>query len=188
MIPDDELQLSYHINQLSQATTNENDHPSQLFNIDSKYYDIDDIHCNLPKNTNYKFTALHLNIHSLPAKFDQLNTLLSRLRQSNIQLHFILLCETFLNDKNASLFQIPGYNFIYKNRQNSIRGGIAMYIREDITFKIRDDIAIHVENEFESLIIEINTPNKKTIIGEIYRVPNTSENISIQRFESLISK
>ena len=42
--------------------------------------------------------------------------------------------------------------------------------------------------DFVSLVIEINIQRKKNIIGEIYWVPNTNEQLSIERYETLISK
>ena len=44
-------------------------------------------------------------------------------------------------------------------------------------------MAINVENEFESIFIEISM-----IIGEIYRVPNTNETQSIERFHNITNK
>ena len=36
-----------------------------------------------------------------------------------------------------------------------------------------------VEDEFESVLIEIQHNGKPCILGEIYRIPNTNGNISI---------
>ena len=183
----DDQELSYHIEQLNQSDSNDNN-LTTICDVDSKYCEMEDMQYISPKNIKPKLTALHINMHSLPAKFDQLNLLLYKLKQANTYIHCILLCETFLNDNNSSLFPIPGYNFICKNRQNSTRGGIAIYIREEISYTVRGYLAVHIESEFESLIIEINIQRKKNIIGDIYRVPNTNEQLSIERYETLISK
>ena len=57
-------------------------------------------------------------------------------------------------------------------------------------YKTRDDIAINVENEFESIFIELigDGNHTNTIVGEIYRVPNTNEATSLERYQSIISK
>ena len=49
-------------------------------------------------------------------------------------------------------------------------------------------MSINIEGEFESIIIEIkNKASKNIIIGEIYRVPNTSVRESIVRYEKIMT-
>ena len=50
------------------------------------------------------YKALHLNIRGLQSKFDDLNSLIYKLVESNIDFDFILLCETFLWEANAHLY------------------------------------------------------------------------------------
>ena len=116
---------------------------------------------------NAKYCALHIHIHNLP----------------------ILLCETFLNENNAHMFPIPGYSFIHNSRKTRIRGGVAMYILDEFTFRERPDLAINHEGEFESIIAEIEPKQggKKLMLAEIYRIPNTSQRESIARFESIMT-
>ncbi len=59
-------------------------------------------------NTTIMNAILHINIHSLPAKHDQLQTLITRPNKQNINVDFVLLCETLLNDRNH------GWIFVYK--------------------------------------------------------------------------
>jgi len=59
-----------------------------------------------------------------------------------------MLCETFLADDISDQFNIPGYNFVDKNRPNMDRGGVAIYINDKHIFKIRDDLAIYVTGIF----------------------------------------
>ncbi len=40
------------------------------------------------------------------------------------------------------------------NRSHVGHGGVGIYIREDITYKIRDDISLFIEGEFESVFVE----------------------------------
>ncbi len=104
-------------------------------------------------------------------------------------MHVVLLCETFLNDNNAPLYNIPGYSFCYRNRIGSTRGGVALYVRDDLKFKLRDDIAINVDGEFESIFVEISGQGiSSTIVGEIYRIPNTNEIVSIERYQTILNR
>ena len=57
--------------------------------------------------------VLHINIHNIPEKSDKLLTLISQLYQMNIEIHLFLICETFLTNNNASLYNVPGYTMIY---------------------------------------------------------------------------
>jgi hypothetical protein len=86
------------------------------------------------------------------------------------------------------MYDIGGFNFICKNRQSKSRGGIAIYIKQGIKYKTREDLEVNYDGEFESLVIEVTTNNCNIIVGEVYRVPNTSESIAIERYEELASK
>ena len=183
--------LNFQINQMSGSENDSNGitHHIQHLNIDSKYYDIDNLYSlTTATHATYKVSAMHINIHSLPAKFDQLRLLLTRLNQHNIDLHFVLLCETFLRDSNSSLFNISGYTFVYTNRKSLSRGGVALCIRNDLKFKNRPDIEINIEGEFKSIFVEIIRNSTNTIVGQIYRVPNTNEIQSIDRYRTIIDK
>ena len=46
--------------------------PFQKIHDQCKYYDIDDITVCAKPCPGYKYTAIHLNIHSLPSKYGQL--------------------------------------------------------------------------------------------------------------------
>lgn len=132
--------------------------------------------------------TMHINIHSLPSKHDQLQLIIRRLNNLKIELDYILLCETFLNESNQALYNIEGYNLITRNRTTNSKGGVAIYVRCNISFKRRNDLEINIDGEFESLFVETKINNKNTIIGEIYRIPNTSELESIRRFETILDK
>ena len=106
----------------------------------------------------------------------------------NIEINLFLICETFLTNNNADLHKIPGYTMIYKNRTVGTRGGIAIYIKETISFKCRPDIEINIYGEFESIFIETIIKQEKIIIGEIYRVPNTNEQLALHRFETILER
>ena len=54
--------------------------------------------------------TMHINIHSLPSKYEQLQQIIRR--RSNIKLDYILLCETFVNDNNEVLYNIEEYVLI----------------------------------------------------------------------------
>ncbi len=110
--PPPESDLCEIINKYLDDFNDNDDHlASNVINTNCELYDIEELSGHLHSNDS-KYAALHLNIHSLPAKFDQLKTILARLEDVSIHMDFVLLCETFLADINAEMFQIPGYDFI----------------------------------------------------------------------------
>jgi hypothetical protein len=126
---------------------------------------------------------MHLNVRSLPDKVNKLQLLLTDLNDNDIQFDLILICETFLTETNKNMYNISGYTFVGKNRKHAKCGGVGMFIREGLSFKIRDDLSICVEQEFESIFIEIQNEKQNVVIGEIYRC-----HISIQRYDEILSK
>ncbi len=162
---------------------NINDNPLNLLNIESLYHEIQ----HLKFTTHPEFTSIHLNIQSLPAKFDKLKLLITELDEHKISVDFILLCETFLTDNISHMYNIPGYNLICNNRQN-LRGGVAIYINSKLNFSRRKDLEIFLPGQFESLFIEIKSTASPLIVGEIYRIPNTNEHDSIEKYETIVKQ
>ncbi len=114
--------------------------------------------------------------------------MITRLSKVNVHIEFILLCETFLNDRNQNLYAIEGYNLETRNRAMNSRGGVAIYIRSDISYKRRNDLELNIDGEFESIFVETLSQKMKTIVGEIYRIPNTNEIESLNRYEIVLNK
>jgi len=169
------------------------DNPLSILNIESPYYELADLHKtkSISGNVNnnaFEYTSIHLNIQSLPAKFDKLKLLLSEIRDQQINIDFIFLCETFLKDNISHLYNIPGYNFVYKNRPNTSRGGVAIYINAKFNYILREDFSIFISGKFESLFVEIDSNAFKAIIGSVYRVPNTNLSESLSNYETIIKK
>ena len=180
------------LDSLDRIYADESENPMRMLDIASPYCDIDDIKTllNSKSITKCHLTCLHLNIHSLPAKYDQLTRLIYEMENVGTPIDIILLCETFLRDISAVMCNIPGYTFVYKNRDNVARGGVALYIKSGIHFKQRDDLSLNVESEFESLFVEINSTeinSPNLIVGEIYRVPGTNEQASLERFQYILN-
>ena len=159
-----------------------------LFNGDCNYYELKDLE-NVSIRGMYEYRVVHLNIQSLPSKFDNLKIMLQRFESIGKHLDFVLLCETFLTQVNKNNFAIDGYNFVRYTRKKSKRGGVAIYTRNNIDFAERSDLALVSDGEFESVFIQVKSQNKsKLVVGEIYRVPGTNEKQSIERYSYTIDK
>lgn len=112
------------------------------------------------------FTILNINVRSLRKNFDKLRECI---KTTNEQFTVIGLSETHLNDKPSEYYNIPGYNFEYKNRISRGKGGVGMYISQTVKYKVRSDLN-NATDHYESCFIEIeNNDHTNVIIGVIYR-------------------
>ena len=132
---------------------------------------------------------MHLIIPSLPDKFDKLKLLLSQLDNVNVNIDFIVICETDLTHRNLDLYHLPGYISISRHRKQTKCGGVGMYTSDKYNYITRDDISLFVEHVFESVFVEVLVNNTLHIItGEMYRVPNSNRQHSIPYYEDIIYK
>ena len=157
--------------------------------INSNYSEIEDLVEIRESRHNFQYRSLHINIHSIPCKFELLKDMIARLEAVNLEIDFIFLCETFLTDINKAKYPLPGFNdIICQNRKHKTKGGVAIYVNKKFTCKERPDLSPFHEGEFETIFAEVKNKNTTLIVGEVYRVPNTNEKVSIERFESTLLK
>ena len=98
----------------------------------------------------------------------------------------IAVYETWAKDNSDIFLQIAGYNFV-SIATSSRRGGVALYIRSDISYVRRDDICR--SSTFEYVFVEINNVKNrkcKVIVGCIYRPPGCELIQFKQDIESLL--
>ena len=155
------------------------------FNCSSKYIEIDDLTSTF-RPDDFKFRALHLNIRSLSAHFDQLLLLIDLFKKNHCELDFICICETFLTDVNCSLFDLEGYTKIEKHRQIRSGGGVALYANNKYQFNYRNDLSIFEEGVMESVFVELTLGVGSLVLGEIYRPPNSNESFFVEKYENII--
>ena len=88
------------------------------------------------------------------------------------------------DDERLSL---PGYHkLITQCRDDGLRGGVGLFIKDNINYNVREDISVFTPHIFESLFIEIIQQNKKnTVVGVIYR-PTTEPRADIDIFASTL--
>ena len=78
---------------------------------------------------------MQLNIRSILAYQTELSQLLQTMSDKNSCVDIILLCETFLTKKTTKLVNIPGYQLVSNNRKLSKGRGVAILVRNGITYK-----------------------------------------------------
>ena len=87
----------------------------------------------------------------------------------------ITVTEIWATADNAPFLSTPSYQRINLNRENGRGGGVALFIRKQLSCSLLSDLHVSDINfSFESLFIEISDGNvMKRIIGVIYRPLNT---------------
>ena len=135
-------------------------------NITCRYVDCSDF------NKSYKgikgISIFHLNINSLSKHIESLSTLLEKL----IPFEIIAITETRIsNDSISHNLEIPNYSCVL-TKTESAAGGTAIYVRNSLTFKIRNDLKVIKDKFLESTFVEIIQQKKENIvIGCIYKHP-----------------
>ena len=83
-------------------------------------------------------------------------------------------CRLRKNRKALSNIDLNNYSFEFTATE-STKGGILIYIENDLRYKIRKDLNLYRGKETETTFVEIIEPNlrnKNKIIGCIYKHPN----------------
>ena len=103
----------------------------------------------------YNLVVLQHNIRSLLPNQTQLKQLMHTLKMKDSEVDLCLLCETFLSDKTNRLTHIPGYTVVENHHKNSKGGGVAILVKNGISFRRRQDLDVFKEKLIESVFIKI---------------------------------
>ena len=109
---------------------------------------------------------LHLNIRGLLCNLPSLQYFFNTYKNIDI----FAVSETHIDQdtSNLTLYNITGYDFVSKNRQNGLGGGVGVYVKSDLIWKRRSDL--------ESKSTEIFQKHTKSIlVGCYYRPPISSK-------------
>ena len=69
------------------------------------------------------------------------------------------ITETWAHFTNESLLIIPRYNSISKNRLKGRDGGVALFVRQSLTYSVCNDLSVFDNEDLESVFIELNDIN-----------------------------
>ena len=110
---------------------------------------------------------IHLNINSALSKIDELRVVAKKSKAAVIGVTESKLDATVLDGE----VNIDGYEVIRSDR-NRHGGGVACYVRNDISFNIRSDFS----DEIENIVFDMLLPKTKPIlVGFLYRPPDQSK-------------
>ena len=136
----------------------EGNHPSLYNSFDST--------CKI-LNNHSDMNIMHLNICSLYRCIDEVRSLFEQ-----SQYDVLSFSETMLDDSIPdACVNINDYSMIRKDR-NRNGGGIIVYVKKNIIFKIREDL---VNGDIEMLVLEIDRERQKPLLVCVWnRPPNSS--------------
>ena len=110
---------------------------------------------------------IHLNINSLLSKIDEQWEIARKTRATVIGITESKLDGSVLDGE----INIDGYELV-RSDQNRHGGGVACYIRNDISFSVRGDFSSEIENIFLDILLPKTKP---LLIGILYRPPDQSK-------------
>lgn len=132
-------------------------------------------------NISKYFNIAHTNIRSLKAN---LNLLESQIHPILQNLDVLVLSEIWIKDNQKALYNIKSFRPIFNTREHNQSGGIAMYVKDNIKFKI-----IESQNLFKTAeIIQIYIKQTDTNILAIYRINKTNINTFNNELEDFLQK
>ena len=136
-----------------------------------------------------EINIMHLNCRSLKFNNLQINTLILSVKH---KLSIIAVTETWLNERNQNMYQIPGYTFFSLVRQVKKRGGgVGFYVKDTLNCSIKSGLSCSNTN-IEILVIEVSKKMSKNhttyLMGVIYRPPNTNSQLFNMELSNILTK
>ena len=164
----------------------EHDSPFQYNNNPCNYYEPYEFRRMIDLNISDSISYFHLNCRGLSSNWDSFHDLLCTLNSDKFSFDFIGISEVFKTDGDSRI-RLPGYHpLVSCCREDGPRGGVGLFIKENINFHIRNDINVFLPHIFESIFLEVrNGTGKNTVIGVIYR-PNTEPYADMDIFENTL--
>jgi len=133
-------------------------------------YSIDEFNDTFHKHNSSEIKIIHFNIVSLNKNHANLECTINSL---SCEFNIIILSE--IRNINLALFvnMFPNFEFIYDTPQNSVVGGLGIFINRSLNYSHRSDIKIK-NSESESVFIELKSKTKNLVVGGIYRHPRSN--------------
>lgn len=129
------------------------------------------------------FNVVHINAQSIPKHY--LSLLATFVNLHNVDA--VLVSETFLKQSmNAKAGDMPGFNLIRNDRMGKGCGGVAIYLRKELNYKIVAKSLSYYTSSAEYILIEVYHNKTKILLGVFYS-PNSTINY-FSTLEDLLKK
>ncbi len=121
--------------------------------VNSDYYDPEEFHKNFAKLQGI-ISYFHINCRSLSSNWEAFRELLCEMHGEDFAFDFIGMSEVFGKYKDDRI-NLPGYhNILTKTREDRRGGGVGIFVKENINFRIREDLSTFIPHVYESIFIE----------------------------------
>ena len=121
-----------------------------------------------------RLSLAFLNIRS--ARGPGVELLQAEVRRWGVQWDVIGLAETWLDDESEKGLSIQGFSAVCASREKKGGGGVAVLVKDGLTYRERPDLGTFIEGQFESVFIEVIRGGgcKNEVVGVVYRPPGGS--------------
>ncbi len=162
--------------------------PYNIIDNTCEYYEPNNVK-ELLAHENNSLSMFCLNTQGLRAHWDSFTNLIDSMNSDTSTNSFDIIGITELYSMSQNECSLNGYHpieFRTRNDTTQSRGGVAIYIRENLQYSFREDLSIFIPHIFESIFIEVHKNNKTIIIGTMYR-PNTPPKADLDIFMHTMS-
>ena len=118
--------------------------------------------------------ALSLLCHNVrSARGPGLELLEAEMRRWGVQWDVVGLTETWLDTESEKGMAVRGYGVVCASRKRKAGGGVALMLRDGLTYRERPDLGTFDEGVFESVFVEIvrGGGRRNDVVGVVYRPP-----------------
>ena len=100
----------------------------------------------------------------------------AEVRRWAVEWDVIGLGETWLDEESEKGLTMQGFSAVCASRKQKGGGGVAVLVRDGLTYRERPDLGTFAEGQFESVFIEIirGGSRKNDLVGVVYRPPGGS--------------
>jgi len=149
----------------------------------SKYYTVDDLNqLGIDHPTN--LSLLSLNIRSLPAHYEELQSLLLN---CNVNFDLVCLTESMLNSNIVDIYNLNGFRAFHSLRPVGRKGG-GVTVFASSSLNVTEMELLSLQHEFlESVFIDITVGGKHIFVGTIYKPPSVNDNNFIAKLHEMIA-
>ena len=142
--------------------------PYDIVNSNCKYDESGELKT-LSYQLKSSWSYFHLNCQGLVAHWDNLYSLIRNMHTETFAFDFTGLSETYRTSSHS--LDLPGYHtLISRNREgtHANRGGVGLFIKDSITYTIREDLFVFIPHIFESLFIEVVNKHQRNKLLELF--------------------
>lgn len=109
-------------------------------------------------------SILYLNARSIRNKLEEIKLKLSEMKAKKMEIHIIVVCETWLLDDEIKYVNIEGYKGVFNcNEGTQHKCGTAIFVMKDISYEI-----LEMEEKYNTIVIAINNASPKLKIATLY--------------------